>query len=160
MAIVHNSTTLALGTLASGAAVVGATKIDSTREQGVKLRKVKGFFNVMGKTVDEGPLIVGFSRDLNATEVQQGFEGDPQFEGETALSERANRPIFPVATIPAKMLDTEAILKMWTEFDIPSWLVIEGNSFDIFAFNDGAGALTTGGSIFFEGVFVYDWQRD
>ncbi len=156
-------TSITLGTLAARTAITSGLAIDGSRNQGVMLKQLKGIFRTRGLTADEGPILVGLSLGLSATEVEEALEADPQGFGDVPGTEQGNRRVYPVAiTENASSQVTEVAQQMdwWRKIRFPWKEIREGETLAVWAYNLSAAVLTTGGSVRFNGVAVQEWLDD
>ncbi len=163
MAIVHDQQTLTLGALAAEGATSDATKVDSSRVNGVQMDFAKSYCEFLGKTAGEGPIYVGFcAADVGNTELSEAFAADPQVKGESQESARANRRVFPVWIIKRSQTASIPIpdrTTMLQKVDLPSWKLRTGIGLNTFAINRGTAALTTGTIVRIGSVLGYRWLR-
>ncbi len=164
--VIHDlDITLTLGTLAQNTALKVNAKVDNTREQGAEMEKVRAKMEWRGKTTNEGPIIVGISVDLSATEIAEALVADPQKFEDTGSANEANRKVFPIWKIP--FISTGSAVGSGADYAVtelrdvrmPSWHVMEGSFLGWWAFNVGA-ALTTGSLIHIAAGYVTKWMRD
>ncbi len=151
---------IALSTLGPATAMLGSTKIDTTRLQGVKKLEIFGRFSYDGKTTLEGPVYYGFSAGMAIAEIAALFAADPQDQDDDA-GDAAMHKVMVIGEM--QFVDTVAqdSNDKWFKFKWPqSWVVREGEDFSIFAFNRDSGALTTGATLRFDGMFNYEWRQD
>ena len=159
--IVYDDLALVLGALATKTAVQGASKIDASRAQGFRLLKTQYWVEVIGKTNDQGGIIVGLSHNLSVTEIKECIEADPQ--GSKAIhrpeSEASSRPIWPLVLIPSTVTSIEDKLVAMGELK-PGWSAPEGSTFNWFAFNLSTGTLTTGTQVKIFAKHYGVWLKD
>ncbi len=152
-----------LGTLATVTAIKGQSKIDASRENGLRLKKMWSAMDIRGKTgaQDEGPIIMGICVDSTITEIAEFFSSDPQKYNDPDLSEKSNRKVFPIWFIPQLVtaINDNVGAVLFRNMRIPSWTIPEGSALEYFAFNAGA-ALTSGAQVSITSVFVGEWLRD
>ncbi len=157
-------TSIVLSTLASKSAKQTNTNIDGTREQGIKLRRIKANMTYTGKTAGEGPISVGLTAGLTAAEVAEAIVADPQRFEDPGSSEKANRRVFPVWFIGdgSTQTDTnpEQNTQLLVDIHAPTWEIPEEQALNWYAFNHDSGALTNGIGIDIINVIVYDWLED
>ncbi len=157
---VYDDVSMSLGTLASGAVIKGATKIDAAREQGTILKKIMAQCSVNGKTAGEGPLIVGLCNvDLSTVEIAEALAADPQKGLDTPASEQVEREIMIVWMV-GRGITSDAEITPFREVKYPWKEVIEGNGLAWFVMNAGASGLTDSS---FVSVFSFihgEWMRD
>ncbi len=151
---------VALSTLASGASIIVNTKIDSSREQGVTMKKLlMPSPSWAGKTAGEGPLIYGLSWDLTAVLIAQAINADPQDEDDTVEIEESGRKIIVLGTIPAGGV-ADVNPSLYKRVSIPWKEVPEGTTLKFFVHNADSSALTTGTVVKFNGVLIANWRDD
>lgn len=161
--MLYSRNTLTLSTLGQNTALVASTKIDGTRLQGVKIIDIFGAFSMDGKTTGEGPIYYGFVvNDLTVAEIAEAFAADPQSQDDDPATSRADRKLIVVGQYGEAATSSQiaAQEQKWEKQMWPkSWVIREGNGFNIFAFNVGA-ALTTGTVIRWDGVIKSEWRQD
>ncbi len=124
------------------------------------MEKIKLAISFKGKTVGEGPIVVGLSNlDLSNAEIAEAIIADPQHSEDTTGMEQTNRKIFPVWVIPAG-LAAESEIQMLRTIPYPWREVMEGSGLKFWAFNADGNTLTTGTEITISGVIVGRWLRD
>ena len=165
--LLHVNTVLTVGSLGVDAVNQADLKIDSAREQGATLVKVKGTFGATGKTVSEGPVVFGFDIGLSATAVTEAFQADPQLHEAVPAAEQANREVFPVGQVAfsnagiANSATGQVSDAIWRDLRVPSWEIVEGRTMHFFACNRHPSAsLTSGLIIRFTGVMITRWSTD
>ena len=164
--IIHLAPNLTVGALSSNGANNANTKIDSSRQQGIKILKIKGSWDADGKTAGEGPVIFGFDIGLAATEVAEAFIADPQVHEDAGSSEEANRKVFPVGMIPRdatglhNSVTGQLSNSWWRNMRVPTWEIPEGRGLNIFAYNASAAGLTTGTTLRGRMVVLTRWLDD
>lgn len=159
---------MALGTLAAATATTVSLQIDASRTQGVKLMQFKGAIEWDAKTVDEGPIIVGLSIDLSATEVTEALVADPQHVNDVPATEQGNRKVYPLFVIARKSTDGSWSRGTMANDDaaevadlkFPWRELTEGQGIQLWAFNEGSGSLTTGMTLGLDWSAVQEWLRD
>ncbi len=155
---IHIDTEITLGALAANTAII-ANILAASNANGFRIKKLKLGFDVRGKTIDEGPLSIGFQRDLTTTQVAEVLQAVPTGLTAEEARERANRPVYPWKIVPHSSLDdveTE-IIEDVRDFprDVP-----DGQHWSIYVMNHHNSTLTTGTVIHFVGVMVGTWTRD
>ena len=163
---VYLNVDLTVGAPASLQGTQTSTIIDSARQQGCKIHKLKGSFDARGKTAAQGPVIIGFDVGLAMTEIEESYASDPQIMDDAGASERGNRKHFPVCQIPydATGLHNTAVGQLsnngWRNLRFPSWEILEGRGLNMYAINLGSGTLASGCIIKFTGVAITEWLDD
>ncbi len=152
---VYDTQFIALGALAAATAVIAATKIDATREQGCRIKDIFGIMTHNGKTAGQGPVYYGFAdANLSVAEIAEIFEADPQSQDDVPATEQIDRRIIVVGQAPHPEAIQEIANEKWERLMWPSsWVLKEGGGLNIFAFNRGTGTLTTGMVTRFDGMF-------
>ncbi len=152
---------IGLGTLGAGLVLKTATKVDATRENGIRIQKLMAAMTFAGKTATEGPIIVGLcSTDLSTTEIAEAIDADPQKPDDTPASEQVMRQVMPIWVIGTN--DTASLAGPYRYEEIPyPWKeVAEGDGLTWFAMNEDGSALTTGMTIEIQGFLVGEWLND
>ncbi len=142
--IVWEEVNITLGALAEDTAVSAASKIDASREQGFRVLKTQYAIDVVGKTNDQGGILIGLNHNLSVAEVAEALAADPQGSPgkDRPENEQAMRPIWPLKFVPVTVTSIEEKLLNFEEVKI-NWSIMEGSTLNWFAFNTG-GLLTTG----------------
>jgi len=145
--------TLPVGALAGNTAIVTTTVVDGARRQGVRIRKVKFSWYASGKTSAEGPIHWGLCINASLAEIKDFYNADPQgrLDDDKYMPSAKGAKVFHIATMPelttsvGKVAESQDGLEFRSLRGWPSsWSVPEGVSLVTYAFNAGAGALTTG----------------
>ncbi len=153
---IYRSNVGALTTLSSAAVTA---KLDAAREQGVKILRMKAALGFNSKTIDEGPLLVGFALGLSATEISEALAADPQSMLVQPEMEHAQRRVYPMWLIPSGMTDSEIVQKL-EDVPIPWKEIPEGVGYNLFVHNLDTGTLTTGTQIEVVVASVMEWLDD
>ncbi len=158
--VVHDQSIITLGALGAKASATVATKIDGTRLQGVKLDYIMAQLSFNNKTTLQGPIVVGLAYGLTAAEIDEAMVADPQHIVDVPAKEQSDRAVFPVWMIgtvatgdDVAVIPIRKINFLWKE-------IAEGRGLHWFAFNAGAGGLTTGTVVLIESTYVGEWLRD
>ncbi len=154
---------VALGSLASLDAVTTSSKIDSARERGFRITKTEYFVDMYSADGEDGPLVYGLAVALNAAEVEEALEADPQSANDVPAQEQVQRPIFPLGIIPRTHADDTASTNKRVPIQLMTkslnWSIPEGANLIWWFYNLG-GALAAGalGVIFAKhyGVWLND----
>ncbi len=159
---VYSFATITLGTLAAGTAIVGATRLDGSREQGCKMRDIFGKFTWEGKTVGDGPVYYGLAPSSMTTAlIAQVFNADPQSIFDETSTEEAMRRLIVVGEMPLNQAAAINEDDHWHKIMWPtSWDFPEGEGLNIFVFNREGGALASGALLHFDGMFNTTWLED
>ncbi len=160
-----NLVTFAVGALATKAAEAANSKIDSNREQGVKIKKLMAHMSFGGKTATEGPIVIGAAfENYTDAELAEFFLADPQKHEDPALADNANRKIVPMWVIsraatgsPVTPSNSDTLLQ---DMHVPSFEVEEGVPIKWFAFNADTNVLTTGMTLIISAQWVTEWLKD
>lgn len=148
-----------LDTLAANDVTMQASSIDASRSQGFRVAKSRIFATFTGKTAAEGPLVWGVAANLDATQLEQILEADPQ--DKMAETRRADGMYFKTLGI-IQSGDTSGFLTPDGQAVevTPNWSIPEGEGLFYWVYNQGGASLTTGTyiSIFAEHYGV--WLRD
>ncbi len=157
-----------LGTLAAKDIIALVTKIDSARLNGFRIAKIRIAAAVTAKTAAEGPLAWGIGCNIGAASIEAAIEADPQ--SKVADNVRGDGTwIKTLGIIPLEM--TAGALTGTTgggasghaagmDEYVVNWSVIEGQEFNVWAYNMGTGALTTGAVIHSFMEIMGVWLRD
>ncbi len=159
----YDNAIITLSTLASGAVLGGALKIDAARENGVRLEKMKAQMSFRGKTDGQGPVVVGLAHvDLSDTEIAECFAADAQKPVDTPDSERVMRKVFPIWMIGKAELSSISGrgTNEYIEIAFPWKTIREGSGLKWFAINLDSGSLSTGTVIEIVSVTIGEWLLD
>ncbi len=159
----HLSDDITLSTLADNTAIIANTNIDSTREQGVRIKKFKYSVVAEGLTTLEIPLIYGLAIELTVVEIAEAMNADPQGIDDTAAVDFANRKVLALGNVrnafPSNGSGAEDPGNSFRSVRIP-WDIPEGSTLKWWVMNRTGSALTTGGIVHFNAVTVQEWLRD
>ncbi len=162
-AIIRRTRTVAFGALAANDAILGnAPVVPDTQENGIRISKVKFCATLEGKTVDEGPMLWGYSIDLTAAEVEESLEATPSGPKDVAGLEQANRKVFPMGFVCKNSVADGAPRgrAQFQEIEHFPWKDIpEGSTLDLWGYNEGA-ALTTGAQLVVHTELFGVWLND
>ncbi len=153
---------LALGTLASGEAVLATTKIDGARLQGCRPKDIQYAVEWRGKTTLEGPLVYGFCEGMTIADIAEWFDSDPQHDADPGSLEQSLRHLIIVGYIgfvtTASLFSGDRVDEYGRIYRTrwPGWEIIEGEAFNFFVLNVGI-TLTTG--LLLDGFYTVrgDW---
>ncbi len=159
---------LTIGALAGQKAVIQPSLIDSSRLQGFHLIWVKltGFYD--GKTVTEGPVMIGLSCNLTADELEAILEDDIQSRSDPTATGPGSW-YYPIIVVDIDADEGDIWSGSGNENALRSslfkkvmvrWTIPEGKAFGFFAYNLEAGTLTTGMTVTFDTQYFGAWLRD
>ncbi len=160
-------TEFSLGTLASLTAILGGTKIDSSRLQGCTIRKARYDVSMFGKTAGaaEGPIVFGISLDVTIAEIAAFYAADPQSSKDELELARSQFPILELGRY-GQVTQSDSVtpdndnvkLKF---FKWPGWKIIEGITLNTYIFNANPNdPLSTGALLQFTTEILGDWLND
>ncbi len=153
---------ITVGGLAAGAAVTTGTKIDASRLQGTRIHKMKYHFSFIGKTADEGPLVLGFHRaNISATEIAEFYAADPQSSLDVPGIDQANFDVYPAVLIARQQTATAPIpdhMDGWRTLNWPWKNLPEDDAMNIHVCNISAGTVATG--IFVDATVLFVEEFD
>jgi len=154
-----------LGALFGRTAITQDTEIDNPRQHGVVIKKLKAAISLRNKTTGEGPIYVGLALGLNATEIAEAINADPQSIEDSAEMEQTNRKVFPIWYFGKEVTNnadnSDVFSQMFREIrDFPFRNIQQSFTLRVFAFNADVTALTSGTSIDLAFVAVEEWMRD
>ncbi len=151
---------LALGTLAGNDVLNGLSKIDASRRMGFRVTRMEYWIEWFGKTVGNGPIMIGWTPTKSGAQVELALEADPQGSDDGVTQQQANEPVFPLVMIPTTSTeigeDQDAIHGVLN----PKWSSPEGVSAQWWAFNMNSSALTTGTVVNIFCKYFGVWLRD
>ncbi len=151
-----------LSTLSADTALLQATKIDATRENGVYIPQITmQRLTWADKTASEGPISFGLTCNKTIAEIGSYIEADPQNSFGEAKNDDAHQALIKVIAV----LDfIETSLTLWNNgipMVIPvKWTIPERSQFSFFAYNHDSSALTTGTVIRVAADILQRWLRD
>ncbi len=162
-AIVYHHTQLALGALAQNAVVVSQTPIDSARENGFRVDKIRYAIEYRNKTDTEGPIQIGLSKqDVSAADIAAALVADPQGQFDTDQNQVTDRAIMPMAMITRSGTSSPAEIGLvhYRSVNWPWKRIEEGEGLNWWAANRDGTTLTTGCSVLIFGSYIGEWMRD
>ncbi len=151
---VRTTPAIALSTLASAVAVkLGMTGAAPNTYRAVSVSQV---WDIIGMTGGEGPILVGYAHsDYTVTEIKEAIESSASIDpGLKIEQEKSNRLIRIVGQLDQQTNNLNDGKPLKTRLN---WLISPGDEVSIFAYNDGAAALTTGAVVKSSGNL---WVRD
>ncbi len=107
-------------------------------------------------TANEGPIVVGYAHsDYTVTEIKEAMEASSAIDvGNKIANEQANRLIRVVGTMNEVRESLNDGKPITTKLN---WLMSIGDSVNLFAYNDGPGALSTNAIVSLAGDM---WVKD
>ncbi len=156
----HFNTEITLGALAANDTIIANTPLDGSREQGFRIKQLKATCTFKNKTGGEGPIGVGFAKDLTNAEVEEALEADPQDQHDVPAVEQGNRRVFPIWTIGEAETGIGQPVYHLREVRFPWKEFLEGEGLQVFAHNWDDTVLTTGTRVHITVVVVYEWLKD
>ncbi len=144
----------ALSTLAG--VTVLTTGTVATSDAPYRLISCNGVHSVIGLTVGEGPITIGFAHsDYSITQIKEAIESAASIKiGDMAAQEKVQRKVRIVGEVSATIPILNEGRAVKTRLN---WLFPIGKFANIFAYNNNSGALTTGGIQNFSGDL---WVKD
>ncbi len=153
---------LAFGALAAKTAVINATDLDGSLEQGVKIKDMWLALTYTGKTATEGPVLYGLARNLaSVTTLKECLENDPQGQDNDAEMEKSTRDVMVLGWLgQAETGADSSWFQGMRKIRFPWKTIREGSSLQMWAYNQDSTILTTGGSL--TGYFIIngEWMLD
>lgn len=145
---------ITLSTLAGVTAIVA--NVTAAADGQYRAISLKTTWSAEGLTATEGPIVVGYAHsDYSVTEIKEFIESGTSISiGLKVEQERANRLIRHVGTISLATPELNDGNPIKTRLN---WNMAPGVSVNIFAYNDNASALTTGGILAVNGTM---WVKD
>ncbi len=136
------------------------SKIDTAKENGVRITKVKGALTFKDKTTTIGPLLVGAAvGSWNATEIEEAIEADPQSHEDGPTTEKAHRAVWPLWVIPASVETASQHIVPMEELYWPFKEIDEGEQVSFWIYNMDTASLTAMTAILAL-VWFGEWLRD
>ncbi len=147
---------LALATLGSVTALTGA--VTGSADGQYRAITLKGVWSMNDHTAAEGPITVGFAHsDYSVTEIKEALEASTAISlGDKVAQEQSNRLVRIVGVFGGEV-DAEALNDGKPISTKLNWKIPIGKAVNIFAYNDGLAALTTGTVLRFMGDL---WVKD
>ncbi len=144
----------ALGTLGSATAVIEA--LTGASVSAYRLVTAKGAWTVTGLVAGEGPIVVGYAHsDYTVVEIKECIESQASIDpGEKIAQERANRLVRIVGSLTGQAQNLNDGKPIKTRLN---WLIATGDFVNMFSYNDGSSALTTGATVRMNGDI---WVKD
>ncbi len=148
---------LALGTLSSDDVIIQA--MSETVNERTWVSSLKSTWILADLTLGEGPITVGIAHgDYTAAEIEEFLENAGSWnEGDLVAQEIAKRKIRIVGTFsgsegsPTGATFAEALNEGMPVSTKCGWILNQGETIDVWAFNKSGGNLTTGGIVRLEG---------
>ncbi len=152
---------MTLSTLATAAVIEDSAKTDTSRANGVRVKKMKVAISYKGKTAGEGPLLVGVAKgNMSAAELAEALNSDPQGPDNTVPMEQAKRTVMPLALIPAAAVASPADTRWIRSVRFPWKEVPEGTDITMWVQNLDTGSLTTGTVVECHMTLLQEWLDD
>ncbi len=149
-----------LGALAALDVISANLKADAGIGQGFKIVKMKYTMSWRNNTTLEGPIVWGLAKGpIDAAEIEEALEADPQGEVDIPAAEFAVRKVFPMGMIPASGTVNGGLEMMpMRSIRFPWKTVRDDESIAIWHWNLGAATLTTGWLVVYFFTFVVEWE--
>ncbi len=143
---------VALGTLASDAALLLSSEFATTIDRTFLIKKIKYFLKISGLTQGNGPLICGLSRgDASAAEVAAAFTELNSVGPSDTTQERTQDDVWNVlqnSWMPFRGEGDGASEELFDEISLGKGLpALENQGVQLHVFNADAAALDTGGVV-------------
>ncbi len=134
----------ALTTLASNIVVAGA--LTASADGAYRAKSVKATWGITELAATEGPITVGYAHsDYSVTEIKEALEASAAInQGNKVAQEQANRLVRVVGVLNGGDDQLNDGKPISTKLN---WLIAIGQNINIFAYNDGSDALTTGANV-------------
>ncbi len=150
-----------LGALATAGVIEDSAKTDTSRANGVRVKKMKVAISYKGKTAGEGPLLVGVAKgNMSAAEIAEALASDPQGPDNTVPMEQAQRTVMPLAMIPAASVASPDDTRWHRSVRFPWKEVPEGTDITLWVQNLDTGTLTTGTIVECHMILLQEWLDD
>lgn len=141
-AIYSETVDITLSTLAAKDVISAATKQDGSRAQGFRFLKSEVFVAANGLAAGEY-IMVGLSGPtMDAVEVEEAIEADPQSPDDRSPVEHAMRPYWPLCILGGEA--NSGGMTIWQGEWKPRWSFTESVALSVWVYNLTTGALTTG----------------
>ncbi len=159
--VLHEVVEIAVSGLTAGTVAGATSKIDTARENGVRIDKVRGAITWKDKTTTIGPLAIGaVVGSYTTTEVNEALDADPQSHEDGPISERAARPVWTLWVIPAATeVNQDAVVVPMRDLYWPFKQVNEGEQIIFWVHNLDTTTLTAA-TLQINLDWVYTWMRD
>ncbi len=91
---VFDNLEIAVASLAANTGILGASKIDNSREQGFRSIMQEGNIKGVAFAEDNGPILVGYANSaLSLSEIEETLEADPQSSFDKPAGEQVSRKL-------------------------------------------------------------------
>lgn len=154
---VRTTPSLALGTLGANIAITGA--LTGAADGQYRIMSAKQTWSMDDHTAAEGPIMVGYAHsDYSVTEIKEALEAAASISlGNKVAQEQANRLVRLVGVLGGEV-DSEALNDGKPITTKLNWAIPIGQNVNIFAYNDGLAALSTGSVVHAMGdIWVKDY---
>ncbi len=154
---------VALGTLGSVTAITNGLNGNNFTED-FQCISVDGTWTVDNWTnvTADGPLTVGYANsDYSVTEIKEALEVNLLGPANMIERERASRRVRAVGTFSEGVGGQVRFMQLNNGMPIRTklnWLISSGKEINLFAFNEGSGALTTGAIVNVNGKMYGRWR--
>ncbi len=138
-----------------------STNIDSGREQGVKVTRMRILGSFEGKTEGDGPVLIGVQVGHTTATLEAFLDSDPQGQITDQLQPQKGAFIKVLGVLPAS--ETKGRIQGMTDdwmIGISQWSIPEGSTLQAFAFNASGATMTTGTLVDLQMLFDYIWLKD
>ncbi len=157
--------TTPLGALAS-LTVISARLMGSDLEEDYFVNSVDASWSMKDFTItaDDGPIVVGFHHnDYSVTEVKEALEVNLLGPANKIEQERMRRLVRIVGTLGPVGVTGDVVGARLNHGDLIrtklNWVIDDGSSLNMFAYNRGSGAITTGADVECVGTTFGRWLR-
>lgn len=158
LAIVYDDVRILVSTLATKTAILGASKIDASREMGFRIMKTEYVVGWNNTTAGDGPLVLGFAANLNQAEIEEAIEGDPQSSVDTEDAETI-RPVWVLGMLAGSAAHGNLDGGRVHSFT-PKWSIPEGSAGQWFVYNIDSASMTDGTVVSIFAKHYGVWLRD
>ncbi len=160
MTQVYDDVVITLGALAANDVVGVVGKIDSSRENGMKVIDGRFFGQFANKTDGDGPYAWGIACNLGSAEIEAILEQDLQ-QSSAPTAEGPSSWIKLMGTVGEVVGTSGSIIDGLPFIDQKiNWSIPEGSEFTYFVWNFTSAVFTTGQSVLIQAQLNGVWLRD
>ena len=156
----NDNLSAALLTFAANTSLKTSFKVDASRENGSRIKKIRYAVTYRGKTSGEGPLMFGIcDSNLTVAELDECLDSDPQGPQAVPEQEESMRKVVILGVIPQNATQSPADIQPMRSAKW-FWDVDEGSGLQFWVRNNDGSALTTGASVDITALILGEWLSD
>ncbi len=151
--ILYDQISAGIGTIAANDVSLMGGRYDGSMLEDFRIIKMDYWITLtpaQAITVLDGPITIGIaSGDLTSAEIEEAIEAAPLGNSDVVANARSMRPVWPLESYVLKDPDTGGVPALTRKGSINiRWTFPNPTGWTYWAFNHGAGTLTTGNNIF------------